>query len=36
MKVSEVQIFPSPKTVSGNGEEYELKTSVISKHPSFD
>ena len=36
MKVSEVQIFPSPKTVSGNGEEYELKTSVISNHPPFD
>ena len=36
MKVSEVQIFPSPKTVSGNGEEYELKTSVISNYPPFD
>ncbi len=36
MKVSEVQIFPSPKTVLGNGEEYELKLNVISKHSAFD
>lgn len=35
MKVSEVQMFPSPKFVSGNGEEYALKPSATAKHPAF-